>query len=199
MDTRGFSACHTRHTKNTTITTQHNTTHLNTTQHNTTQHNTTQQHDHNTTRRQRQRQTETDRDRERRQGQREKRRRKRRDKTREEKTKEDKTGQEKREDSFSVWWCMAVFCWCSDFLVNPICARDLCLLNSVKYDSSLISFSAPWQVISFLISTNYLFYAVKVFSLFVMQIQFQFFRIILLCSYSLLLPELILHKYSVEG
>ena len=35
------------------------------------------------------------------------------------------------------------------FLVNPVCARDLCLLNSVKYDSSLISFSASWQVNSF--------------------------------------------------
>ena len=139
-----FSVSHTTH--HTAHTPQHN--------HNTT---TTQtQHNHNTTRRQ----TETDRDRERRQGQSEKRRRKRRDTTREEKTKEYKTRQEKREDSFSVWWCMAVFCWCSDFLVNSVCARDLSLLNSVKYDSSLISFSAPWQVNSFLISANYLFYAV---------------------------------------
>ena len=32
-----------------------------------------------------------------------------------------------------------------------------------------------------------------------MQLQFQFFRIIYLCSYSFFLPELILHKYSVEG
>ena len=43
---------------------------------------------------------------------------------------------EKREDPFSVWWCMAVFCWCSDFPVNSVCARDFSLLNSVKYDSS---------------------------------------------------------------
>ena len=28
----------------------------------------------------------------------------------EEETKEKKTTQEKREDSFSVWWCMAVLC-----------------------------------------------------------------------------------------
>ena len=41
--------------------------------------------------------------------------------------------------SFSVWWCMAVLNWCSDFLVNSVCARDLSLLNRVKYDSSLIS------------------------------------------------------------
>ena len=69
----------------------------NTTQHNTTQHNTPQQRDHNTSRRQRQTETE-----------------------REEGTKEKKTRQEqreerrvKREDSFSVWWCMAVLCWWS--------------------------------------------------------------------------------------
>ena len=49
---------------------------------------------------------------------------------------------EKREDPFSVWWCMAVFCWCSDFPVNIVCARDFSLLNSVKYDSFL-DFSAP--------------------------------------------------------
>ena len=61
------------------------------------------------------------------------------------------------------------------FLVNPVCARDLCLLNSVKYDSSLISFSASWQVNNFLISANYLFYAGTVFI-------FVFF--FCLCSYS---------------
>ena len=38
------------------------------------------------------------------------------------------------------------------------------LLISIKYDSSLISFSVPWQVNSFLISANYLFYAVTVFN-----------------------------------
>ena len=27
---------------------------------------------------------------------------------------------EKREDPFSVWWCMAVFCRCSDCLVKPV-------------------------------------------------------------------------------
>ena len=96
-------------------------------------HNTTQQHDHNTTRRQRQ--TETDRDRERRQGQREKRRRKRRDKTREEKTKEDKTREERRFISQCGGGAWPFFCWCSDFLVDSVCARDLSLLNSVKYDS----------------------------------------------------------------
>ena len=90
-------------------------------------HNTTQQHDHNTTQRQRQRQRETDRDRERRQGQREKRRRKRRTETRQE---------TEREDSFcSVVGAWPFFCWCSDFLVSSVCARDLSLLNSVKYDS----------------------------------------------------------------
>ena len=102
-----------------------------TTHQNATQHNTTTRPQHHT-----ETETETDRDRERTTG----------DREREEKTEEERTRQEKREDSFSVWWCMAVFCWCSDFLVNSVCARDLSLLNSVKYDSSLISFSAPWQV-----------------------------------------------------
>ena len=32
----------------------------------------------------------------------------------------------------------------------------------------------------------------------IVQLQFRFFRIIYLCSY-IFLPELILHKYSVEG
>ena len=52
---------------------------------------------------------------------------------------------------------------------------NLCLLNRVKYDSSLISFSASWPVNSFLISANYLIHAVTVFN---------FFRIVSLCSYS---------------
>ena len=42
--------------------------------------------------------------------------------------------------------CMAILCWCCDFLVNSVCARDFSLQNSVKYDSSLISFSASWPV-----------------------------------------------------
>ena len=41
--------------------------------------------------------------------------------------------------SFSVWWCKAVLGWCSYFLVNSVLARDLSLLNSVKYDSFEIS------------------------------------------------------------
>ena len=60
------------------------------TQHNTTRHYTTQ-HQHNTT-------PHGDRDRDR--------HRERRGDERE----EDKTRKERREDSFSVWWCMAVLC-----------------------------------------------------------------------------------------
>ena len=37
-------------------------------------------------------------------------------------------------------------------LLNPSTPESLA--NSVKYDSSLISFSAPWQVNSFSISAN---------------------------------------------
>ena len=116
---RVFSACQAApHT------TPHKThTHTHTPQTTQTTHTNTQQH------------TETETEKEDRDREREKRRRKRRDKRREEKTKEDKTRQEKREDSFSVWWCMAVFCWRSDFLVDSVCARDLNVLNSVKYDS----------------------------------------------------------------
>ena len=61
-----------------------------------------------------------------------------RDRDRDKERREDgraETRQEKREDSFSVWWCIAVFCWCSDFLVDSVCARFLSLVNSVKYDS----------------------------------------------------------------
>ena len=98
---------------------------------------------------------------------------------------------------------MAVVCWCSDFQVNSVCARVPGLLHSVKYDSSLISFSAPWQFNSFLISANYFFYAVTVcifFSFFlVMQLQFQNFQNYLVMQLQFFLPELILHKYSVEG
>ena len=51
-------------------------------------------------------------------------------------------------------------------LVHPVKYRVFSLLNSVKYDSSLISFSASWQVNSFLLSANYLFYAVTAFNFF---------------------------------
>ena len=72
---------------------------------------------------------------------------------------------------------MAVLSWCSDFLVNSVCARDLGLLSSVKYDSSLISswrdfvcrkypFSATLQVNSFLTSAIFLMCAVTVFNFF---------------------------------
>ena len=79
-------------------------------------HHTTPQHTtpHGDRETQRQKTETEEEDRERRQGQRENRRRKRRDKTREEETKEKKTRQQKREDSFSVWWCMAVLSWWSE-------------------------------------------------------------------------------------
>ena len=82
-------------------------------------------------------------------------------KTGTEREEKDRRRHEKREDSFSVWWCMVVFCWCSDFL-----ARDLSLLNSVKYVPSLISFSVPWQVNSF-------FYYLRIIDS--LQLQFAFF------------------------
>ena len=56
---------------------------------------------------------------------------------------------EKREDSFSVWWSWPFFVHGVLCLVKPVNVRFFSLLNSVKYDSSLISFSAPWQVNGF--------------------------------------------------
>ena len=90
--------------------------------------------------------------------------------------------------SFSVWWCMAVPSLCSDFLFNSVCARDLSLLNSVKYDFSLISswtdfvcpkcpFSASWQVNSF--SILRIIYS--------MRLQFSIFSIICVRSCSFFL------------
>ena len=99
-----FSAFHT--------TPQHRTHHTDHTPHHDTRHNTTR------------RQTETDRDRD---------RGRRGDEREDDKTRaERREKSEEREDSFSVWWCMAVFYWCSDFPVNYVCARDLSLLNSVQ-------------------------------------------------------------------
>ena len=72
---------------------------------------------------------------------------------------------------FHGWWCTAVLTWWTDCLVDSSNERDLGLLNSVKYDSSLITsqrdiclkyaFSARWLVILFVelrfsISANYL-------------------------------------------
>ena len=77
-----------------------------------------------------------------------------RDTEREEKTEEDRQDKRREEVHFAVWWCMAFFLLVVIFWLVPFCARHLSLLNSVKHDSSLISFSAPWQVNSFLISEN---------------------------------------------
>ena len=71
-----------------THTTHHTTPHHTTAHHSTTQHNTTH-YDHNTTRRKRERQRQTE-------------------------TEKEDRDRERREDSFLEWWCMAVFCWCSD-------------------------------------------------------------------------------------
>ena len=102
----GVSACHTlTHTHTLKHTTQHNTTH----------------YDHNTTRQQR----ETERDRQR------ERQRERQTET-ETGTDRDRESREERRFIFSVvvrglFFVDAVIC-----LVNPVCARDLSLLNSVQ-------------------------------------------------------------------
>ena len=99
-----------------------------TTHHTTTHHNNTTTTPHGDRQRERERQGEL-------------RRRKRRDKTRQDK-REERT--EKNRFQCGGAWPFLV-----DgvlFLVNPICARDLSLLNWVKYGSSLISFNASWPV-----------------------------------------------------
>ena len=96
---------------------------------------------HTTPRHKTQHQTETDRDRD----------RGRRGDERE----DDKTRAERREKSgereihFQCGGAWPFFYWCCDFPVNSVCARDLSLLNSVKYDSSVISFSVLCPVNSF--------------------------------------------------
>ena len=97
MDTRVFQRVthHTPHTTPDTHTPHHNT------RHNIPQNTTTTRPQHLT-----KTETETDRDRER---DRERRRRQRREERRE---KREET-RKKRENSFSVWWCMAVFSFCS--------------------------------------------------------------------------------------
>ena len=67
---------------------------------------------------------------------------------------------------------------------------NLCLLNRVKHDSSLISFSASWRVNSFLISANCLIHAVTVSK----------FSELFSCAVTVFfLPAFFLHKYPVEG
>ena len=91
---------------------------------------------------------------------------------------------------------MAVVSWCSDFLVSSVCARDLSLLNSVKYDSIWISVPLGRSTVFYYL--RIIFSMQLRFSFFlIMQLQFRFFRIIYLCSY-IFLPELVLPKYSVE-
>ena len=105
------------------FTPHHNTAHTTQTTHHTTTQDTTPHGD-------RQRQTETETD----------------------ETKEKKTKQEKREErnSFSVWWCMAVFSLMQCFvLFVPSTPDSSACQTSVRYDSSFISFSASWQVNSF--------------------------------------------------
>ena len=104
--------------------------------------------------------TETERDRARRQTERERARRQR--ERREDEREEDKREREKMKEKPNIF-----------------------LLNRVKYDSSLISFSASWQANIFFKkkknSSNCLIHAVTVFIFLIyllMQLQFRFFRII---------------------
>ena len=105
---KGVSACHTlTHT------------HINT--HNTTQHNTLRPQHHTTTERDRERQTETETDRD-----------KDRDRERDRDRQRDRESREERRFIFSVVVRGLVFVDVVICLVNPVCARDLSLPNSVQ-------------------------------------------------------------------
>ena len=120
------------------------TTHTNTHTHTTPQPTTTARPPHHT-------ETDTERDRDRREKDRERRQRKKTDNERRgDEREEDKTTEERREKiHFQCGGAWPFFIDGVLFLVNPACARDFSLLNRVKYDCSLISFSVSWQVNSF--------------------------------------------------
>ena len=60
-----------------------------------------------------------------------------------------------------AWPCFVDVVLC---LVHPVNDRVFCLLNRVKYDCFLISFSASWPVNIFFFSANYFIYSVTVFN-----------------------------------
>ena len=89
--------------------------------------------------------------------------REREEETKEKKTREEKRGERREKLHFQcggAWPFLVDVVLC---LVHPVNDRVLSLLNRVKYECSLISFSASWLVNSFLVSANYLIYAVTVF------------------------------------
>ena len=157
--------------------------------HHTPHHKPPQQHDHHTT----QRQTQRERDIERRGDERE-------EDERIEERREKR--EERREKIFFQCGGAWPFCWCSDFPVNSVCARDFSLLKSVKYDSFL-DLSALWPVTSFFNICELIFlcsYSFHFFDFFLlMRLQFQIFPNYLFMQLQFFLSEFILHKYSVEG
>ena len=90
-------------------------------------------------------------------------------------------------------------------LVHPVNDRVFSMLNRVKYDCSLISFSASWAVNSFFNFCelfNPWSYSLQFHFLKFVVMQLQFLNLPKLLSYAatdFFVPELILHKNSVEG
>ena len=162
MDIRVFQRV-THHTPHTTPHTHHTTT-QDTTYHNNT---TTTPHDNRDRERQRQTETKSEEKREERREKREERREERREKREERR--------EKREEiHFQCGGAWPFFVHGVLCLVKPVDARaKQCQVRFI------LDFSAPWQVNSFLISANYLFYAVAVFKkkkyFLVTQLQFSKF------------------------
>ena len=129
-------------------------------QHNTTQHNNTTTTPHGDRDRDRQRQrkkTGTERE------------EKTEEETRQKKRREEKRQDEEREEAWPFLGGVVIFWF--------VCARDFSLLSSVQYDSSLISFSAPWPDNSFLLSAIFLcsYSFFSIFFFLIMQLQFQIF------------------------
>ena len=124
---------------------------------------------------------DTDRERRRKMAERE-RREDGRGETRQDNRRPKKTGQHERRERRQMinFQCGGAWPFLFDgvlCLIHPVNDRVFSLLNRVNYSCSLISFSALWLFNSFLISANYLFYAVAVFKIFfyfflVMQLQF---------------------------
>ena len=141
-----FSVSHTTH---------HTTTHQNNT--------TTTPHGDRHRERQRQRQRQRQREREKKKTEKEDRDKERRGDGRE----EDKTTEERREKiRFQCGGAWPFFFDGVLFLVNPVCARDFSLLNSVKYDCSLIFFQCIFAGQHFLFSASCAIHTGTVFQFF---------------------------------
>ena len=109
--------------------------------------------------RQRERQTERERDRDR--------KRKRKKTEKEDRERRQRQREEIHFQCGGAWPFLVDGVLC---LVHPVSDPGCSMLNRVKYDCSLISFSASWQVNSFFTSASYLIYSVTVFNFYFFEL-----------------------------